>query len=222
MLYLILIVIICIILFIMYQIYNVSYIDSSGFYDIQIVYPALIKLEDVYTIEIIKQELSLLEENNWKEWPEYDLWKNKNARWTVFPLFGFNKWSNDSLKCPKLTHLLKSIPGLRTAGFSRMSAGTSLVPHIGYAKLSNYILRSHLLLTEHEPEKSIVWVNGEMKSHIYNKWITFDDSLLHYAANRDVKDRIVLLVDIDRPSFIQKGTSTYNNSDEIDNFIKNM
>jgi hypothetical protein len=42
---------------------------------------------------------------NWKEWPEFNLWKNKentqNSKWTVFPIKAFGKWSNKNIKlCP--------------------------------------------------------------------------------------------------------------------------
>ena len=53
-----------------------------------------------------------------------------------------------------------------------------------------------------------------------SKWIIFDDSLYHSASNEDnSKDRIILLVDIERPSYIEKGISDIDNSLELNNFI---
>lgn len=40
-----------------------------------------------------------------------------------------------------------------------------------------------------------------------NEWILFDDSRFHYENNHTNKDRIVLIVDVDRPATIKKGIS---------------
>ena len=69
--------------------------------------------------EIVKDEiLNYLnsKNNNWLDWPEYDLWKNKNisSSWTVLPLMSFGKWSKKYTDLfPKTTEQLKNINGFQ-------------------------------------------------------------------------------------------------------------
>ena len=214
--------IIAIIIVLVIIILLVVYRKENGFYLTSEVYPDLVPLTYPNNLEIIKSELNTIQEQHWTEWPETQLWKKGSARWTVFPLLGFDKWSDNTQKCPETTKLLKAIPGLKTAGFSRMAPGTNLEIHRGWADLSNNVLRSHMLLTENPPGTSNVWVNGKTHPHIFDNWITFDDSLPHSASNQDTKDRIILLVDIERPSYIPKGTSTVKTSSELNSFINAM
>jgi aspartyl/asparaginyl beta-hydroxylase (cupin superfamily) len=52
------------------------------------------------------------------------------------------------------------------------------------------------------------------------KWIVFDDSLYHSASNEDNNnDRIILLLDIKRPKYIEKGVSDCETSKELKNFV---
>ena len=51
------------------------------------------------------------------------------------------------------------------------------------------------------------------------KWLAFDDSKIHYANNTSNKDRIVLLIDIQRPEFIKTGNSDVTETTELKNFI---
>jgi hypothetical protein len=48
--------------------------------------------------------------------------------------------------CPKTVALLKSLPGIRTALFSRLGPKTTLSVHQGWGSLANYVLRCHLPL----------------------------------------------------------------------------
>jgi hypothetical protein len=199
--------------------------EENGFHDTRMVSKALYQLQNPKNIAIINKELEKIEsEESWKEWPELGLWKEdgSTARWTVFSLFGFGKWSSNTKICPELTRLLKTIPGLKTAGFSCMAPGTTLKIHAGWAKLANTTLRSHLLLTSHPLHTCFLWVNGKHRYHETNSWITFDDSLPHTASNGDNKDRIILLVDIERPSWIPRGKSNVQSTMELGNFLETM
>ena len=55
-----------------------------------------------------------------------------------------------------------------------------------------------------------------------NKIIVFDDSKLHYAQNNGSKDRIILILDIDRPKNVKIGTSTVEDTAELNNFIDSI
>ena len=48
-------------------------------------------------------------------------------------------------RLPLATRLLRAIPGVRTALFSRLGPGTRLAPHRGWASLANHVLRCHLV-----------------------------------------------------------------------------
>ena len=55
-----------------------------------------------------------------------------------------------------------------------------------------------------------------------NQFITFDDSKFHSAYNKSNEDRIVLLFDMKRPSFIKKGTSEVKEVDKLIEYISNI
>ncbi len=178
--------------------------------------------------EIVKDEiLNYLnsKKNNWLDWPEYDLWKNKNtsSSWTVLPLMSFGKWSKKYTDLfPKTTEQLKNINDLVTAGFSKLGPETTLTLHKGWGNLSNNVLRCHLgLIVPDNKCKVYVLGNGNHEmTQKENKWVVFDDSLYHSASNTDSKkDRIILLLDIKRPEYIEKGTSDIQNSDELNKFV---
>ena len=52
-----------------------------------------------------------------------------------------------------------------------------------------------------------------------NKIIVFDDSKMHYAENNGDSDRIILILDIERPDFVKKGISDIENTNELNEFI---
>jgi aspartyl/asparaginyl beta-hydroxylase (cupin superfamily) len=54
------------------------------------------------------------------------------------------------------------------------------------------------------------------------KIVVFDDSKLHFAENNGNHDRIVLILDIERPSFVKKGTSDVEDTSELTQFINYM
>jgi len=198
--------------------------SCKSYYMTSNIYPELIELEENDRFNAIVQEMKNVSPSTWTEWPEEQLWKDTNEnKWTVFPLYGFGKWSKNTSRCPITTSFLKDLgPNLQTAGFSLLEPGVELTKHRGWADLSNNVLRSHLLLTEHPENTCQLWVNGRTHSHQYQKWITFDDSLMHSAKNKDKNDRVVLLIDMVRPDHISRGTSTVPHSPELDSFVDAM
>jgi aspartyl/asparaginyl beta-hydroxylase (cupin superfamily) len=55
----------------------------------------------------------------------------------------------------------------------------------------------------------------EIRFHKQFKWLCFDDSKTHYAENTSDSDRIVLLLDIERPLNISVGTSIEGDTEEL-------
>lgn len=197
-------------------------IKYQTFYDVSI-YPELKNID----YSIIKNELihyMQLSNDNWVEWPEYDLWKNKNvSSWKIIPLMAFGKWSDKNTKIfPKTTSQLKNINGIVSAGFSKLGPNTTLKLHKGWGDLSNNVLRCHLglIVPKSKCKIFVVGLNNDMMYQKEGKWIIFDDSLYHSASNEDESaDRIILLLDIKRPDNIFKGESDIKNSSELNNFI---
>lgn len=153
----------------------------------------------------------------WKDWPEKELYDDKQ-KWKIYPLNVFGKWMNNNCdKCPKLTQFLKSIPNLKIAILSKMSGGTKLKPHQGWWKHSNYSIRCHYGFLV--PENCFVKVMDNdiwhKKYHKQFEWLIFDDSKIHNAENLSNEDRIVLLIDVERPTNIKTGNSDVEDTKEL-------
>ena len=199
-----------------------TYADNmldKTFYTIDETYPILNNIN----FDLLLNDLNNVKNMNWKEWPEFDLLKNKentqNSKWTVFPIKSFGKWSNKYIKlCPYIYNIFKNNDDIINIGFSRLTPNTVLNKHQGWANLSNYILRCHLALTV--PGAAYIYCENDKQQHIPGKWIIFDDSKIHYADNLGNDDRIVLIVDIIRPNNVKKGISNIKDSDELITFIK--
>lgn len=194
------------------------------FFDWHSIFPELESIE----LDVVKSELN---DDEWQDWPEEYLYdQTPDSEWKVIPFcatFPGNdpsktQWNQSAVRrFPKTVALLKQIPGLRTAGFSRLGPYTALKYHHGWALLSNHVLRCHLPVKV--PEGDIlcgVVVNDVFQFHREGEWMVFDDSKLHKAFNfHPSEDRIVLLLDIQRPSTVPTGTSTVRMTGELTAFL---
>lgn len=181
------------------------------------VFPCLGKLTEPLNFEIITKELK---DADWYQWPEKELWNKPGDDWTVCPLFGFGQWNAQSAKkFPQTVQLLKEIPGLRTAIFSRLGPKTKLQPHQGWASLANEVLRCHLGVVVPSDGRSGVEVEEEFRQIRKGDWIVFDDSKLHIGVNEGSTERIVLLIDINRPWWVRWGKSTVSETAELTTFL---
>ena len=147
----------------------------------------------VKTIEknwsVIKKEFSQLEARHLSLWPEKDLY-NQNE-WSVYGLYAFgHKLDDNCQRCPQTTHLVESIPGMTTAGFSALAAGTHIFPHTGY---SAEVWRCHLGLIV--PQGAQLRVGPETRQWESGKCLVFDDTVEHEAWNPTQENRVVLLID---------------------------
>ena len=100
---------------------------------------------------------------------------------------------------PDTWSVLERIPGLRAADFAVLAAGSRIVRHTG----NNWgVLRAHLALVVPPGDRTCVlrfpaddvevaWSAGEA--------FVFDDSFEHEAINDRDGDRVILLVEVDRP-----------------------
>lgn len=206
------------------------YVDLFKVHDPQI-YEQLFDPETIQTF--IEEAIRIPQ---WTPWPETQHYSSSGAdglaTWRVFPLcycFPANdvtkrKWVDaTSAFCPKTCQILLDVLGckLRTALFSQLSPNTTLAAHTGWADLANHVLRLHIPLIV--PDKCGTWVDGCVQYHQVGKPILFDDSKIHRAFNYSDESRIVLIVDIERPTTsLPVGYATGGHSDELDAFIEQM
>ena len=150
--------------------------------------------------------------------------------------------------CPRTSALLRGIPGVRTALFSKMGPKTRLSTHTGWADLANHVraragaraergthrdrshtppfppspqvLRCHLgLVIPGDGSECGTWVTGDVQHHREGEFIVFDDSKTHKAFNHTREDRYVLIVDLLRPRGVPKGRAKGGHTQELDKLI---
>ncbi|CAM9599968.1 unnamed protein product, partial [Heterosigma akashiwo] len=178
--------------------------NAQEYYDWRELYPQLQVLIDNY--EDILQEAEAV--TGWHAWPEYHFREGGNNDWKVFP-FAYCFPADDESRlawvektcsyCPKTVEVLKQIPGLRTALFSRLGPGTRLSTHTGWEDLANHVLRAHLGLRVPPGGRCGLWVEGKVELHEARQINVFDDSKRHKAFNDSAEERLVLIVDLARP-----------------------
>jgi beta-hydroxylase len=124
--------------------------------------------------------------------------------WNVFPLFAYDT-TNDA-NCASMPHLykiLKQIPSVKLAMLSVISGGAQIPTHCGFYK---GVLRVHLTLHTDTPtteageaqryievgKQTYAWKDGQM--------VAFDDTFPHKVINNIPGRRVVLFLDVDRPT----------------------
>lgn len=191
------------------------------FYSINEIEPKLNSIDKIRN-QILGETVKVYENNVWAEWPEKELYlKSESDGWKIFPFYAFGIWVKENCElCPTITNFLKSIPGLKLATLSRLKKRTKLEEHEGWASHSNYVIRCHYGLIVPD---NLCYIHvrdsatneNEKKYHEKFKWLAFDDSKTHYAHNQSDSDRIVLILDVDRPDNIEVGKSTIGDSKEL-------
>ena len=181
------------------------------------IFPTLKNIHSYRSTILTEVDCILKDPKNWENWPEKGLYDGRpNSTWKIFPFFAFGIWVKENcIKSPILTKFIKSIPNLKLATLSKLSAGMKLVPHRGWGNHSNNVLRCHYGLIVPPNKSCYVKVWNEIEYHENDKWIVFDDSKTHMAENSSSGDRIVLIIDISRPKNIPKGTSLVGDTREL-------
>ena len=128
--------------------------------------------------------------SNYMRWPE----SIYTGNWDVYGIYDLQGYliEENAIRCPKTTEVLKQIPNLRTAGFSKLGAGAHIKPHKGY---TDAVLRCHLGLVVPEGDCAL-----KVEETVYRwqegKAFVFNDRLLHEAWNYTDSNRYVLLLDL--------------------------
>ncbi|MBW4696686.1 MAG: aspartyl/asparaginyl beta-hydroxylase domain-containing protein [Aphanocapsa lilacina HA4352-LM1] len=142
---------------------------------------------------VILAELQQLDNQNFFAWPEKQYY---GEGWDIFALYTYGVPLGKNCKlCPQTAALVKKIPGMLTAVFSRMAPGLHIAPHRGEPA---GLLRYHMGLLI--PPGCGLRVGPETRSVQEGGSIVFDDTTEHEAWNRSDRERIVLLVDFKSPN----------------------
>jgi ornithine lipid ester-linked acyl 2-hydroxylase len=140
----------------------------------------------------IREECLALPDDSYESWVQREMY---GEGWTVYGLIAFGKRIEPALaKCPKTAIALAAIPGLTTAGFSRLAPGAHIEPHKGWVTT---VYRAHLGLVV--PEGCALRVGDETRDWREGETLIFDDTSTHEAWNRSQQSRTVLLFDFLRP-----------------------
>lgn len=146
--------------------------------------------------QVIRDEMIALRSNGFIAWPEKSLYGESG--WTTFGLYAFGqKQVANCALCPRTAALVQRVPGLVTAGFSRLAPAAHIKPHVGYDEYSRYVLRLHLGL-ETNPECGLR-VGAETRTWEEGQAVVFCDAVEHEAWNRGTTTRTVLLLDFKNP-----------------------
>lgn len=98
--------------------------------------------------------------------------------------------------CPRTLEILNRLPSVKAAMFAQLPPGGKLGLHRDPYAGS---LRYHLGLATPNDDGCAIFVDGEPYSWRDGQDVVFDETYLHYAANKTDQDRIILFCDIDRP-----------------------
>jgi aspartyl/asparaginyl beta-hydroxylase (cupin superfamily) len=140
----------------------------------------------------IRDEAVSLPADAFEPWVQRDMCGDG---WNVYGLVAFGQRIEAALaRCPVTAAAVALVPGLATAGFSRLAPGTHIRPHVGWVKT---VFRAHLGLVV--PDACELRVGSETRAWREGQALIFDDTVEHEAWNRSDRTRTVLLFDFVRP-----------------------
>ena len=121
----------------------------------------------------------------------------KKLGWKRFHM----KWYGDFLpsaaqRCPRTVELLKSVPGINAAAFTLLPPGSKLGRHRDPFASS---LRYHLGLACPKQPGCSIWIDGLEHTWKDGEDLVFDETYVHWAANKTDEPRLILFVDFTRP-----------------------
>lgn len=143
----------------------------------------------------IVKELNALPDDAFIPYPERYL-LDKRTGWDIFGLYFLGvKIDLNCELCPATVDLVRHIPGMITAAFSRLAPGAHIIPHAGKPV---GVLRCHMGIDV--PEKCGLRVAEDIRRWENGRCLVFDDTSEHEAWNLDHRPRTVLLLDFKAPA----------------------
>ncbi len=121
-----------------------------------------------------------------------------DGRWQSYFMWGYGLKSEANIaRCPKTSAVLERIPGLKTALFSILAPGAVIPRHRGVTKA---LVVCHLGLQVPQNLRACrLWVNGKILNWAEGKSFVFDDTYPHDVRNDTNEERVVLLLQVERP-----------------------
>jgi beta-hydroxylase len=118
--------------------------------------------------------------------------------WDALVLCHNGGWVDlNASRFPVTTGFLRSLSGLRAALFSVLAPGARIPPHRG---VNNGVLRLHLGVVVPGPlGASVLDVGTSAVSWEEGRAFAFDDTYVHAARNDAEGERVVLMLEVDRP-----------------------
>jgi aspartyl/asparaginyl beta-hydroxylase (cupin superfamily) len=145
----------------------------------------------------VRREADALRPEDWFPWYEPGAY---SGDWSVCGVHAgehseAGRLSPDVVRrCPLTTSLVRAVPGLRIAAFSRLGPGAMIHPHRDVGPRG---LRCHLGLrvpagcTFRVGDTTVTWQEG--------RCVVFETDALHAAWNTSSEARVLLLVEVDPP-----------------------
>lgn len=120
--------------------------------------------------------------------------------WSKFYLSWYGTDLNSAKKlCPKTLEIISKVPNVNGAMFSVLPPGSKLTKHLDPVATS---LRYHLGLKTPNDDGAFINIDGTTYSWRDGDALLFDETYLHYANNNTEKDRVILMLEVDRPTGI--------------------
>jgi beta-hydroxylase len=84
--------------------------------------------------DAVRRELDELGDRALRPWHDRHLYDGES--WKVFGLYAFGRQlAQNCRRCPETTRLVEAVPGMLSAGFSRLEPGAHIRPHRGLARV---------------------------------------------------------------------------------------
>lgn len=186
-------------------------------------YPHLDILSDPMHLQLIKNDLCRIRDDEFLDYPDEKMWKfNKTSKYKIFPFYMFGQFSQKNIEiCPDTFQIAHNIPYIRSMAFIKIGAKSVLKVHQNWKHISNETFRC--LLGVEVPSNDVnacgVWIKGHTKKLEDGKWIVFDSSRLHSIYNKQSRDCHLLMFDLKRPG-LTMGVSEQPLPDGLESFIE--
>ncbi len=121
-----------------------------------------------------------------------------DGKWQSFFIWGYGfRVPENCARCPETARLVEAIPGLKTALFSIHAPGLHIPRHKGVTK---GMITCHLpLIVPPQPGACRMAVADELYHWEEGRTLAFDDTYPHEVWNDSPEDRVILLLQVDRP-----------------------
>lgn len=124
---------------------------------------------------------------------------SKGDNWKTFAFYVFGiRLDENCERCPQTVRALEQLPGLQNAWFSILAPRYHIPPHKGPTRA---VVRCHLALeVPAAGEDCWLRVDEEVRGWEAGRCLLFDDTYEHEVRNDTDEIRVVLFLDVDRPS----------------------